>query len=80
MVQLIDPVTELRKWCKKIVHVHGKDATIDWDAVVSYTHLGLQNLQYSLATAVGLFKSGISLVLITVGYWLADKFTGYKLF
>ena len=33
MVQLIDPVTELRKWCKKIVHVHGKDATIDWDAV-----------------------------------------------
>jgi len=24
---------ELRKWCKKIVHVHGKDATIDWDAV-----------------------------------------------
>ena len=37
------PVTELRKWCKKIVHVHGKDATIDWDAVrpVSYTHLYL---------------------------------------
>ena len=33
MVQLIDPVTELRKWCKKIVHIHGKDATIDWDAV-----------------------------------------------
>ena len=33
MVQLIDPVAELRKWCKKIVHVHGKDATIDWDAV-----------------------------------------------
>jgi putative aldouronate transport system permease protein len=28
----------------------------------------------------GLFKSVISLVLITVGYWLADKFTGYKLF
>ena len=26
------------------------------------------------------FKSVISLVLITVGYWLADKFTGYKLF
>ena len=35
---------------------------------------------YSLATAAGLFKSVISLVLITVGYWLADKFTGYKLF
>ena len=33
MTQLIDPVPELRKWCKKVVHVHGKDATIDWDAV-----------------------------------------------
>ena len=41
---------------------------------------GLQNLQFSLATAVGLFKSVISLILITLGYWLADKFTGYKLF
>ena len=24
---------QLRKWCHKIVHVHGKDATIDWNAV-----------------------------------------------
>ena len=38
---------------------------------------GLENLQYSLATAVGLFKS---VILIAVGYKLADKFTGYKLF
>lgn len=41
---------------------------------------GLQNLQYSLATAVGLFKSVISVILIALGYRLADKFTGYKLF
>lgn len=41
---------------------------------------GLQNLQFSLATTVGLLKSVISLILITLGYWLADKFTGYKLF
>ena len=41
---------------------------------------GLQNLQFSLTTTVGLFKSVISLILITLGYWLADKFTGYKLF
>ena len=40
----------------------------------------IQNLQYSLATAVGLFKSVISVILIALGYWLADKFTGYKLF
>ena len=41
---------------------------------------GLENLQYSLATAVGLFKSVISVLLIALGYKLADKFTGYKLF
>ena len=41
---------------------------------------GLENLQYSLATAVGLFKSVISVILIVTGYKLADKFTGYKLF
>ena len=41
---------------------------------------GLQNLQFSLATAVGLFKSVISVILIALGYWMADKFTGYKLF
>ena len=41
---------------------------------------GLENLQYSLATAVGLFKSVISVILIVIGYKLADKFTGHKLF
>lgn len=41
---------------------------------------GLVNLQFSLATAVGLLKSVVSLILISLGYWLADKFVGYKLF
>ncbi len=33
MVALIDPMPQLRQWMKKIVHVHGKDATILWDVV-----------------------------------------------
>jgi len=33
MVSLIDPMPQLRKWIKKIFHVHGKDATILWDVV-----------------------------------------------
>jgi len=33
MVSLIDPMPQLRKWVKKIFHVHGKDATILWDVV-----------------------------------------------
>ena len=31
MVQLVEPIPQLRKWAKKIFNVHGKDATIDWD-------------------------------------------------
>jgi sugar phosphate isomerase/epimerase len=33
MVSLIDPIPQLRKWIDKVFHVHGKDATIDWNAV-----------------------------------------------
>ncbi|MEG6612360.1 ABC transporter permease subunit [Pseudoclostridium thermosuccinogenes] len=42
--------------------------------------LGLQNLQYSLATAAGLFKSAVSFIMITVSYILAYKFADYKVF
>jgi len=33
MVSLVDPLPNLRKWIGKVVHIHGKDATIDWDKV-----------------------------------------------
>ncbi|MHB9130563.1 MAG: sugar phosphate isomerase/epimerase family protein [Armatimonadota bacterium] len=33
MVSLIDPIPQLRKWVKKVFHVHGKDATVLWDVV-----------------------------------------------
>jgi len=33
MANLIDPMPQLRKYVKKIFHVHGKDATVLWDVV-----------------------------------------------
>lgn len=36
MVSLIDPIPQLRRWVKKIFHVHGKDATVAWDVVREY--------------------------------------------
>ena len=33
MVQLVDPIPQLRKWVSKVFHVHGKDATIAWDVI-----------------------------------------------
>ncbi len=42
--------------------------------------LGLLDAQFGPATAVGLFKSVISLVLISVSYFFAYKFADYRIF
>ncbi|PWU69762.1 ABC transporter permease [Gracilibacillus dipsosauri] len=41
---------------------------------------GLLNLQYELATAVGLLKSVAGFILISLSYFLAYKFTNYRIF
>jgi putative aldouronate transport system permease protein len=41
---------------------------------------GLIDAQFSLATAVGLFKSVISFFLIVISYKLAHKFANYRIF
>ncbi len=42
--------------------------------------LGLQRAMYGAAAAAGLFKSAISTVLISLSYYIANKFFDYKLF
>ena len=42
--------------------------------------MGLVDAQYGLATAIGLFKSSVSLVLISVSYFLAYRFANYRIF
>jgi len=42
--------------------------------------LGLFSQQFGPATAVGLFKSGISVVLVSVSYYAAYKFNNYRIF
>lgn len=34
--QFIDPIEQLKTWMPKIVHVHGKDANIDWNYIKKY--------------------------------------------
>ncbi|NBJ89672.1 ABC transporter permease [Acutalibacter sp. 1XD8-36] len=51
------------------------------DIIDTYVYReGLVNIQYSFATAVGLFKSAISFGLLAMAYKLADKFCGYRIF
>lgn len=51
------------------------------DIIDTYVYrVGLTNMQYSLGTAVGLFKSVISFLFLTISYKLADKYAGYRIF
>lgn len=36
MTYLIDPMPQLREWAPRIFHMHGKDATVQWDVVRRY--------------------------------------------
>ena len=42
--------------------------------------MGLVDAQFALATAVGLFKSVISCILVSVSYYLAYRFANYRIF
>lgn len=42
--------------------------------------LGIQEAQFALSTAAGLFKSAVSLIFIVASYHLADKYAGYRIF
>ena len=42
--------------------------------------IGLVQANFSLSTAVGMFKSLVSLILVGTSYGLAYKFAGYKIF
>lgn len=42
--------------------------------------IGIMNNQYGVATAVGLFKSLVSFIMIVLSYKLADKYANYSIF
>lgn len=51
------------------------------DIIDTYVYrLGIQQAQYSVGTAVGLFKSLISCVLVVLSYILAYRVAGYRIF
>ena len=42
--------------------------------------IGMENAQWGVASAVGVFKSVISTVFVSLSYWLAAKVGNYRLF
>lgn len=51
------------------------------DIIDTYVYrLGIQKANYSVAAAVGLFKSFVSCIMVGLSYILADKVAGYRIF
>lgn len=51
------------------------------DIIDTYVYrLGIQQAQYSVGAAVGLFKSAVSCVMVGASYILSDKLAGYRIF
>lgn len=53
MVKLIDPMAQLRKWVKKIYHVHGKDCTVKWDIIREYGITGPKQFAFHRTPGFG---------------------------
>ena len=53
MVKLIDPIPQLRKWVKRVFHVHGKDATVLWDVVREHGVRGPETFAYHRTPGFG---------------------------
>ena len=50
------------------------------DVIDTYVYrLGIQQAQYAVGAAVGLFKSVVSAILVITSYILADKLAGYRI-
>ena len=51
------------------------------DVLDTYVYrVGLLQGQYSIGTTVGLLKTVVSLILIGISYWIADRFANYRIF
>lgn len=51
------------------------------DILDTYVYrVGMRQLQYSISTAIGFFKSVVGFLLISLSFWLAKKFAGYRIF
>jgi sugar phosphate isomerase/epimerase len=53
LVYLIEPLPQIRKWAKKIFHVHGKDATVRWDIIREHGIFGKERFVFMRTPGFG---------------------------
>ncbi|NLJ41293.1 MAG: sugar ABC transporter permease [Clostridiales bacterium] len=51
------------------------------DIIDTYVYrLGIEKAQFSMGATVGMFKSLVSCILVSLSYFMADRFAGYRVF
>jgi len=77
----LDMQNVLNAGFEQILNLYNPMVYESGDIIDTYVYrAGLRELQYELGTAVGFLKSVVSFILITVSYFLASKFAGYRIF
>ena len=65
----------------QVLMLYGPSVYETGDIIDTFVYrMGLQNGQFALATAMGLFKSVVSLVLLVFSYAVAHRYTNYRIF
>lgn len=78
LMALIDPIAQLRKWAKKVVHVHGKDATVAYDVIREYGIRGIHEFAWNRTPGFGDTNwANIVTILIQNGFEGAIDIEGY---
>lgn len=66
---------------EQVLTLYGPAVYKTGDIIDTYVYrMGLISAQYSFAAAVGLFKSVVSFILVSVSYYLAYRFAKYRIF
>ena len=53
LMQLMDPIAQLRKWVGRVRHVHGKDGTVAWDVIREHGISGAQAFGWNRTPGFG---------------------------
>jgi putative aldouronate transport system permease protein len=65
----------------QVLNLYNPNVYRTGDIMDTYVYrAGLQSAQFGLATAVGLIKSVVRLILVAVGYWLASRRGDFRVF
>lgn len=78
MERLGDPIMQLHHWADRVVHLHGKDCTIEWDIIQRYGINGPKKYVYNRTPGFGDTNwSNIFTILLQAGFTGACDIEGY---